>query len=202
MNQRANVSSHPENNGYQITGTVMNNVIDGEPIVLYEQEEMTTENILCEIQTIQSCFWNKGMSFMEYRRQLCNFERKYAEAGIIKSIVNLFPDDFDSRSFLYYFSFSTVMGSEPFEVENRREIQESAVFNFITPGKKYVRRASLNDDSDVLLKKNLLERTFEQSDNYYRGRSFVDTSMNNFPKCSGLRTISMVLTSSVIVTFA
>ncbi|MCI6892560.1 MAG: hypothetical protein MR852_11090, partial [Treponema sp.] len=54
MKEQRNVSPHTENNGYQVSGTVMNNVIDNEPIIFMEDEEKTTESVLQELTFIQS----------------------------------------------------------------------------------------------------------------------------------------------------
>ncbi|MBO4628380.1 MAG: ATP-binding protein [Treponema sp.] len=181
MKKRTNVSSHPENNGYGIGGAVLNNIIDGDPIVFYEQEEMTTENILNEIQAIEECFWDDGMDFCEYKRQVCNLENQNAQNVMIKSIKKLFPDDFDTRSFLYFYCFSTVNNSEPFENEARRGFQQSSAFRFISGSKRYNRAKSLSDDTDVLLVQNLLERTFEETGNYYNGKPCIKISYKLTP---------------------
>ena len=52
MKEQRNVSPHPENNGYQISGTVMNNVIDNESIIFMQDEEKTTETVLQELSFI------------------------------------------------------------------------------------------------------------------------------------------------------
>lgn len=154
-----NISHHPENNGYRITGTVMNNVIDGEPIVFFEENEETTESVLSELHDVQQGFCERKMSFTEFKRQICNLERKYAEKEFLKNINKLFPDDFDSRSILYSLCVDTVIG------EN-----DTVIIQIINPQKKYVRRASLFEDSDILIKNKLSELIYETSDEYFRGK--------------------------------
>ena len=165
MNERNSISSHPENNGYGINDTVMNNVIEGEPVVFYEQEEITTESILEEIQFIMGEFKYHKIFFPEYKRQIMNFEKKNCENKIIKSITSLFPDDFDSRIILYYFCFVTVNQEEPFSTRENGAIKESIVYRFVSPKNRISRRMSLNDETDILFKENLLERVYGESEN-------------------------------------
>ena len=171
MDDLYNISHHPENNGYRITGTVMNNVIDGEPIVFFEENEETTESVLSELHDVQQDFCERKMSFTEFKRQICNLERKYAEKEFLKNINKLFPDDFDSRSILYSLCFDTVIGeNDPDNDDDRRNRLDCAILRIINPQKKYVRRASLFEDSDILIKNKLSELIYETSDEYFRGK--------------------------------
>lgn len=169
MKEQKNVSPHPENNGYQISGTVMNNVIDNEPIIFMEDEEKTTESVLQELSFIQSNYLERVMNYSEYTRQLATAERKNADSEIVKTIKNLFPDDFDTRSILYYLSLCTILDTNLFEEE--REPGKFPLFlRLISPHKMYARRNALYDDSDILIKKNFLERSYEETDDYRRRR--------------------------------
>ena len=169
MKEQKNVSPHPENNGYQISGTVMNNVIDNEPIIFMEDEEKTTESVLQELSFIQSNYLERVMNYSEYTRQLATAERKNADSEIVKTIKNLFPDDFDTRSILYYLSLCTILDTNLFEEE--REPGKFPLFlRLISPHKMYVRKNALYDDSDILIKKNFLERSYEETDDYRRRR--------------------------------
>lgn len=163
MQDLRNVSHHPENNGYKIPGTVLNNVIDNDPIIFIEEGEKTTESILQELVFIQSSYLNKVMGFSEYKRQISIFERKNSEAEVIKNIMKLFPDDFDSRAILYYLSLCVVVDGDVFEAEGRNmnSRNENVIFELISPQKKFSRRKALYDDTDSLIKKKFLERVYE-----------------------------------------
>lgn len=170
MKEQRNVSPHPENNGYQISGTVMNNVIDNEPIIFMEDEEKTTESVLQELSFIQSNYLEHVMNYSEYTRQLATAERKNADSEIVKTIKNLFPDDFDTRSILYYLSLCTILDTNLFEEEGRENRKFPLFLSLISPQKKYARKNALYDDSDILIKKNFLERSYEETDDYRRRR--------------------------------
>lgn len=170
MKEQRNVSHHAENNGYELSGTVMNNVIDNEPIIFMEDEEKTTESVLHELTFIQSNYLEHVMNYNEYTRQLATAERKNADFEVVKNINNLFPDDLDTRSILYYLSLCTILDTNLFEEERRASGNYPIFLKLISPRKKYVRKSALYDDSDILIKKNLLERFYEETDNYRRRR--------------------------------
>lgn len=182
MKDLRNVSHHAENNGYEITGTVMNNVIDNEPILFIEEEEKTTESVLQEFTFIQSNYLNRVMNFSEYTRQMDTVERKNADSEVVKNIFKLYPTDFDSRAILYYLSHCAILDTEPFEDETRGPVKQSAIFKLISPLKKYSRKNSLYDDSDSLCKKNLLERSYEETDEYFRRKNVMKISFKLSPE--------------------
>ena len=174
MKEQRNVSHHAENNGYQISRTVMNNVIDNEPIIFMEDEEKTTESVLHELTFIQSNYLEHVMNYNEYTRQLATAERKNADFEVVKNINNLFPDDLDTRSILYYLSLCTILDTTNlFEKEGRESGRFPVFLRLISPRKKYARRSALYDDSDILIKKNLLERFYEETDDYRRRRTVM-----------------------------
>ena len=163
MKEQRNVSHHAENNGYELSGTVMNNVIDNEPIIFMEDEEKTTESVLHELTFIQSNYLEHVMNYNEYTRQLATAERKNADFEVVKNINNLFPDDLDTRSILYYLSLCTILDTNLFEEERRASGNYPIFLKLISPRKKYVRKSALYDDSDILIKKNLHERFYEET---------------------------------------
>ena len=173
MKEQRNVSPHPENNGYQVSGTVMNNVIDNEPIIFMEDEEKTTESVLQELTFIQSNYLEHVMNYNEYTRQLATAERKNADFEVVKAIKNLFPDDLDTRSILYYLSLCTILDTNLLEEEGRESGRFPVFLKLISPRKKYARRSALYDDSDILIKKNLLERFYEETNEYRRRRAVM-----------------------------
>ena len=173
MKEQRNVSHHAENNGYELSGTVMNNVIDNEPIIFMEDEEKTTESVLQELTFIQSSYLEHVMNYNEYTRQLATAERKNADFEVVKTINNLFPDDLDTRSILYYLSLCTILDTNLFEEEGRESGRFPVFLRLISPRKKYVRRSALYDDSDILIKKNLLERFYEETNEYRRRRAVM-----------------------------
>ncbi len=173
MKEQRNVSHHAENNGYELSGTVMNNVIDNEPIIFMEDEEKTTESVLHELTFIQSNYLEHVMNYNEYTRQLATAERKNADFEVVKTINNLFPDDLDTRSILYYLSLCTILDTNLFEEERRASGNYPIFLKLISPRKKYVRKSALYDDSDILIKKNLLERFYEETNEYRRRRAVM-----------------------------
>ena len=173
MKEQRNVSHHAENNGYELSGTVMNNVIDNEPIIFMEDEEKTTESVLHELTFIQSNYLEHVMNYNEYTRQLATAERKNADFEVVKTINNLFPDDLDTRSILYYLSLCTILDTNLLEEEGRESGRFPVFLRLISPRKKYARRSALYDDSDILIKKNLLERFYEETNEYRRRRAVM-----------------------------
>lgn len=173
MKEQRNVSHHAENNGYELSGTVMNNVIDNEPIIFMEDEEKTTESVLHELTFIQSNYLEHVMNYNEYTRQLATAERKNADFEVVKNINNLFPNDLDTRSILYYLSLCTILDTNLFEEERRASGNYPIFLKLISPRKKYVRKSALYDDSDILIKKNLLERFYEETNEYRRAGAVI-----------------------------
>ena len=182
MKDLRNVSHHAENNGYEISGTVMNNVIDNEAIVFIEEEEKTTESILQELTFIQSSYLDRVMNFSEYTRQISTAEKKNAESEVVKNILKLFPNDFDSRAILYYLSHCAILDTELFDDDNRGPVKNPVFLKLISPQKKFSRKNTLYDDSDPLIKKNLLERDYEETDNYRRGKPVMKVSFKLSPE--------------------
>lgn len=173
MKEQRNVSHHAENNGYELSGTVMNNVIDNEPIIFVEDEEKTTESVLHEFTFIQSSYLEQVMNYNEYTRQLATAERKNAEEAIVKTITHLFPDDIDTRSIVYYLSLCTILDTNLFEEDGRESGKYPVFLRLISRQKKYARRSALLDDSDILIKENLIERFYEETDEYRRRKTVV-----------------------------
>lgn len=167
MKERTNVSHHPENNGYAIHGSVMNYVIDGEAIPKLEKAEKNTESIFEEVLVIQSAFVDNTMDFSEYSRQLMMLEKKNSWNEVISNVRQLFPNDFDSRSFLYYFCVALINGSEPGEAVRKRGCGwcETPAFALISPGKRSRRKLALmTEKDDVLLKNDLLAPDYQDVD--------------------------------------
>ena len=80
------------------------------------------------------------MSFSEYKRQISTFERKNSEAEVIKNIMKLFPDDFDSRAILYYLSLCVVIDGDAFEAEGRNmnSRNENVIFEVVSKAKFFI----------------------------------------------------------------
>ena len=173
--ERKNVSPHPENNGYGIHGTVMNNVIDNEPILKVEKGEDTTESIFGEMQDVQHFYLDDDvMDFYEYKRQIMTLEKKYAKNKVIANIKKFFPEDFDSRSFLYYFCISLMCGGEFVDACRRGNSYETRAFGLISPKNKGSRRKNLTiEKSDVLLKEDFIQLVYIDNDDFYRGRKLL-----------------------------
>ena len=176
MQARRNVSPHPENNGYNICGTILNNVIDGDPILKVEREEETTERIFGEIQSLQDYYFHGDVGdFSEYKRQLLTLEKKYAKNKVISKIQRLFSDDFDSRSFLYYYCITLINGSEPQGSNRRYGYCETKAYTLIRPGSRSKRKKLLTiERNDVLLTDGLLQAAYQDTDEYFRGRKMLN----------------------------
>ena len=166
--ERKNVSPHPENNGYGIHGTVMNNVIDNEPILKVEKGEDTTESIFGEIQDVQHFYLDDDvMDFYEYKRQIMTLEKKYAKNKVVANIKKFFPEDFDSRSFLYYFCISLMCGGEFVDACRRGTSYETRAYGLISPKNKSTRRKNLTiEKSDVLLKEDFIQLVYIDNDDF------------------------------------
>ena len=173
--ERKNVSPHPENNGYGIHGTVMNNVIDNEPILKVEKGEDTTESIFGEIQDVQHFYLDEDvMDFYEYKRQIMTLEKKYAKNKVLANIKKFFPEDFDSRSFLYYFCISLMCGGEFVDACRRGTSYETRAYGLISPKNKSTRRKNLTiEKNDVLLKEDFIQQVYIDNDDFYRGRKLL-----------------------------
>ncbi|MBP5328551.1 MAG: ATP-binding protein [Spirochaetaceae bacterium] len=170
MDERQNVSHHPENNGYRITGTVINNVIEGEPVLQFEEAEKTTEQILEEIMFIQEAFMKNVMNAVEYRRQISKLETETAENEIIHNAVKYFANDIESRLMLYYFSNKQLQGKESIEPKRNVNRYETAVFDLLPKSSKSSRRKSMLEQTDTLITQGFLKRVSESTGEYLRGR--------------------------------
>lgn len=157
LDERRNVSHHPENNGYMVTGSVSNSVIEGKDMIFPEKKEITIEDVIYELIFIEDNYNKDVMNDTEYFRQIILFERKHKNIDLIKKITEMFPNDFDSRILLYYFSYSAVFGEEFFEPEYRNGKYVTAAFNCLSNSSCIKRRKDLFSRTDILLKKNLLE---------------------------------------------
>ena len=176
MQDRKNVSPHPENNGYQINGTVMNNVIDGEPILKLERGDETTERVLSEIQEVQRYYMDGGvMDYFEYKRQILTLEKKFNKNKYISNTIKLFPNDFDSRSFLYYFSIALINGAEACEPHRRSGYCETEAYMLFAPGKRVSRKKGMTiTRDDVLIKDDFIEAAYIETEEYYRGKKALN----------------------------
>ncbi len=173
--ERKNVSPHPENNGYGIHGTIMNNVIDNEPILKLEKGEDTTESIFGEIQDVQHYYLDDDvMDFYEYKRQIMTLEKKYAKNKVLANIKKFFPEDFDSRSFLYYFCISLMCGGEFVDACRRGTSYETRAYGLISPKSRSSRKKNLTvEKSDALLKEDFIQLVYIDNDDFYRGRKLL-----------------------------
>lgn len=177
MKDRRNVSSHPENNGYNICGTVINNVIDNEAIMKLEKGEDTTERILGEIQELQNYYMEDDLNFYEYNRQLLVMEKNYENNSVIANAVKSFPQDPDSRGLLYFFCNTLINGEEPKEPKLKYTYYETYAYSLINPSKRNLRKKKLSmQRDDVLLKNNFIKAVYINTDDYARGRkAFLKT---------------------------
>ena len=176
MAKKRNVSPHPENNGYQINGTVMNNVIDGEPILKRETGDVTTERILGEIREVQNYYMQGDvMDYFEYKRQILTLEKKFAKNKYISNTKKFFPEDFDSRSFLYYFSVALINGEESGELIHKYGYCETNAFILIAPGNRSSRKKGMTvERDDVLMTEDFIKTAYIETEEYYRGRRKVN----------------------------
>ncbi|WP_022932120.1 ATP-binding protein [Treponema bryantii] len=178
MMNKKNVSPHPENNGYQINGTVMNNVIDGEPILKLERGDETTERVLGEIQEVQNYYMEGGvMDYFEYKRQILTLEKKYGRNKFIQNALKQFSNDFDSRSFLYYFSVALINGAEACAPHRRYGYCETEAFMLLAPGKRISRKKGMTiDRNDVLIINDYIKAAYLETDEYFHGKKLLNRS--------------------------
>ena len=158
LEERRNVSHHPENNGYIVTGTVSNSVIEGEAIFFPEKKQMTLEDTITEIAYIEDNYNQRVMNDIEYTRQIILFERKHQNIDLIRNITSMFSNDFDSRILLYYFSCFTIFGEEFLNPEYRNGKYITGAFNCLSKSSCVKRRNDFFCRSDILLKNKLLEK--------------------------------------------
>lgn len=171
MKDRRNVSPHPENNGYQICGTVMNNVIDNEKILKFEKKENTVERILGEIQELQNYYMENELNFYEYNRQLLVMEKNYADNIVISNAVKIFPEDADSRGILYFFCNTLINGEEPKEPKPKSTYYETCSYLLINPSKRNFRKKKLSiERDDILLNNNYLKVAYIKTDDFARNK--------------------------------
>ncbi len=170
MDERKNISHHPENNGYRIHGTVMNNVIEGEPILQFEEAEKATDQILSEILFVQEFFFNNAMNDVEYRRQIVKLEAEATDNEIIQNVVKFFENDIESRLILYYFCNKQIQGKESIEPKRNGYRYETAVFDLLPKTSKAARRKSMLGQTDALITQGFLKRVSEFTGEYLRDR--------------------------------
>ena len=77
--QKSKRTLDSDGNGYKIPETVVNNVINGEPILYFEKAEVTIDSIIREICMIQKSYSELEMDEVEYKRQISVIENKYKE---------------------------------------------------------------------------------------------------------------------------
>lgn len=163
-------SKHSLENGFRISEIVMNCVIDGEPIVHYEKEKLTDEQIIEEILYIQKNFNEEDINDSEYESLITKIEKGSKENEIIQNIIKLFPNDMDSRLILYYFFGTHIYGEECLESEYKRNRSETAAFSVISGRNKWTRRKSMLNRTDILITSGILKSVSVKGDDYRRGR--------------------------------
>ena len=161
MDERKNISHHSENNGYRIHGTVMNNVIEGEPILQFEEAEKATDQILSEILFVQESFFNKAMNDVEYRRQIVKLEAEATDNEIIQNVVKFFENDIESRLILYYFCNKQIKGEELLIPKRPRNDYETVAFDLLPKTSRAARRKSMLEQTDELITKGILKKVYE-----------------------------------------
>ena len=83
------------------------------------------------------------MDFYEYKRQIMTLEKKYSKNKVLANIKKYFPEDFDSRSFLYYFCITLMNGSEFLDSCRRGMAYETRAFYLMSPKDKNTRKKNL-----------------------------------------------------------
>lgn len=157
-NNHRNVSSRPENNGYVVPETVSNSVIDGKEIIFPRKEEKTLEDVISEIVFIAKAYKENVMGDIEYTRQIMWFECNNQHIDLIKNVTKMYPEDFDHRILIYFFSFSLIFGEEPAEPIYLRNGYETSAFDCLSISSKEKRRRDFFSGTDCLIKREILEK--------------------------------------------
>lgn len=179
LEEKRNISHHSENNGYIINGTILNNVIDGDEIIQFDEEEDNSiEAVVCGICEIQTGFDKRIMNTVEYKRQIFGVEKEKGKNVLVKNALRLFPEDFDSRMILYNLCYSMVTGEEWKEPVRRRNVCEYPLFDVLPPKARCDRKLSMKSGQDILIKQNLVTKVYEVMDGGFRGSSqFLNYSL-------------------------
>ena len=175
MKVRKNVSPHPENNGYIITGTIMNNIIDNEPIIKIENDKDSIEKVFSEIRRVQESFIVERniMNYTEYKRQMFSLEKRYENNEAVSNIKKIYPDDYDSRFILYYFCISQICGVEIKGPSQKRGCWESPVCELVSLECQSVRERNLFvEKNDILLRDDFIKDAYLESEDS-RGRKIL-----------------------------
>ncbi len=153
-----NVSHHSENNGYVVCGTVINNIIDGENIVLLERPKESITGVINKILRTQSAFFDEVLESTEYYRQIMTLEKKYDYNPIVRNCVKLFPDDFGSRLLIYNLCCPVIF-KKPWRRSSEDDYSSSStIFDVLPEDIKYARIKSMDSEKDILVKKKLVEK--------------------------------------------
>ena len=175
MKVRKNVSPHPENNGYIITGTIMNNIIDNEPIIKIENDKDSIEKVFSEIRRVQEAFIVERniMNYTEYKRQMFFLEKRFENNEAVANIKKIYPDDYDSRFILYYFCISQICGVEIKGPSQKRGYWESPVCELVSLECQSVRERNLFvEKNDILLRDDFIKDAYLESEDF-RGRKIL-----------------------------
>lgn len=153
-----NVSHHSENNGYVVCGTVINNIIDGENIVLLERPKESITGVINKILRTQSAFFDEVLESTEYYRQIMTLEKKYDYNPIVRNCVKLFPDDFGSRLLIYNLCCPVIFKKPWRRCSEDDYSSSSTIFDVLPEDIKYARIKSMDSEKDILVKKKLVEK--------------------------------------------
>jgi len=176
MSIRKNVSSHPENNGYRVCGSVSNCIIDGKQVVVPKFESFDLETAITEVLFIEGAYKENIMDTTEYMRQVITFENKVQHLELFKNIVDKFPEDVESRIMLYFFSYSVICGVDYESPVGFSSNRHCAVFNYLSESGRIKRRRAFIKGSDILLQNKFVEK-FSCEAEGPRGGSFINYRM-------------------------
>ncbi len=162
LKERTNISSHPENNGYGILGSVSNSVMDGKKVFIPEKENVCLDSAIFEVINIMRGFKKQIMDSTEYKRQIINFENTVLNIDLFKNITAAYPNDFDSRILLYYVSSKIV--DEDFFWKEEKEEGLFNMFNYLPIETRFRKRRSFSSGTDSLFQNKYIEENIVERD--------------------------------------
>lgn len=163
MNERKNANSHEENSGYKINGSIVNNVIDGTPVLHIAKKARTTEDVIEELWHIEECFLKEedfyGASVLEYERQVISAEERFLKNSAVKNILSFFPNDTTSRIFLYALCYKLIFQENLFWSS---EQDWGRWFLKLAPYGVLKRSRSFRCGDDVLFTEGFVKKVFKK----------------------------------------
>lgn len=160
--QKSNISQ--KNNGYNICSSISNSVIEGKELIATAKESFNLESGISKITEIMQMYANNAIDSREYIRQIISFEKKLQHLELFKNVLQMFPEDIESRILIYYFSYAVIYGYEFDAGQGRGVFRQRNAFKYIPNFGGARRNRALYKGNDILIKEKILEKYFCQDD--------------------------------------